>query len=608
MVRAATRKLSSPYGRSLAALVLIGLAISPLRAAAKCTLAKVVDLPITMSDMRPTITAKINGVDAQFLLDSGAFFSIISSATADQFNLRRGPAPQGLRIIGVGGSADASVATVKIFTIVGVPLHNLEFLVGGSEVGGGAIGILGQNFLEKWDVEYDLAKGVVRLMKADDCKHARLAYWVGAEQPLSMMDIDYATPWRPHTTGTAYINGTKINVMFDTGAPTSVLSSKAAARAGVTRDTAGAVDAGYSSGVGRKTVRTYIASFASFKIGDNEEIQNARLRIADIDLDEGDMLIGADFFLSHHIYVANSQHRLYITYNGGPVFNLSKSASAKVDADSNPEAPRQDVAPADAPADATGFARRGEAFAGRRDFEHALADLTRACELNPNNPEYPYQRGVAHWNNNQPVPAMIDFDHALELNPEYLPARVSRAQLRLANKDISGATADLDAADRLAPKQADVRFTLAEFYEAVELTGPAVAQYDLWISNHPDDSKMTGALNGRCWLRALQGQELAKALADCNRALSLSAKASPSSAAVLDSRGLVRLRMGDYDKAIADYDESLKIAPKRAWPLYGRGVAKMRKKKTEEGEADIAAAAKVWPKIADEFNRRGITP
>ena len=119
---------------------------------------------------------------------------------------------------------------------------------------------------------------------------------------------------------------------------------------------------------------------------------------------------------------------------------------------------------------------------------------------------------------------------------------------------------------------------------------------------------MTGALNGRCWLRALQEQELAKALADCNRAFSLSAKASPSSAAVLDSRGLVRLRMGDYDKAIADYDESLKIAPKRAWPLYGRGVAKMRKKKTEEGEADIAAAAKVWPKIADEFNRRGITP
>ena len=35
------------------------------------------------------------------------------------------------------------------------------------------------------------------------------------------------------------------------------------------------------------------------------------------------MLIGADFFLSHRVYVANSQRKLYFTYNGGPVFNLT---------------------------------------------------------------------------------------------------------------------------------------------------------------------------------------------------------------------------------------------------------------------------------------------
>jgi len=35
------------------------------------------------------------------------------------------------------------------------------------------------------------------------------------------------------------------------------------------------------------------------------------------------MLIGADFFLSHRVYVASSQNRLYFTYNGGPVFDLS---------------------------------------------------------------------------------------------------------------------------------------------------------------------------------------------------------------------------------------------------------------------------------------------
>jgi tetratricopeptide (TPR) repeat protein/predicted aspartyl protease len=553
-----------------------------------------------MSGLKPTLTAKINGADEQFMLDSGAFYSVISSATAAQFNLKQRLAPFGFKMNGVGGSTDAKIATVREFTLAGIPMHDIEFLVGGSEAGNGAI--LGQNFLEKWDVEYDLAKGVIRLFKAEDCKHATLAYWAAAGQPVSIMDIGYTTPLKPHTTGRAFINGVKIGVMFDTGAWASVLSLKAAARAGVKPDTAGVVDAGYSTGIGRGLVKNYIAPFSSFKIGDDEEIKNARLRIADIDLEEGDMLLGADFFLSHHVYVANSQHRLYITYNGGPVFNLSKSASAGgTDA---PETKNQDEEPADAAA----FARRGAAFAARHDFEHALADLTRACELNPNEPEYAYQRGMAYWENNQPVPALADFDHALELNPDYVQARVVRAQLRLANKDIAGANADLDAADRMAPKQADIRFTMGELYGKADVLGSAVTQYDLWIISHPDDSKMTEALYRRCSLRALQGQDLDKGLSDCNSALRLSSKSDPAAASILRVRGLVRLRLGDYDKSIADFDDSLKLAPKNAQALYGRGVAELRKHKTPEGQADLAEASKLLPNIAAEFSRRGISP
>src|SRR5664279_1118537 len=148
-------------------------------------------------------------------------------------------------------------------------------------------------------------------MRAEDCKHALLAYWVTPGQPVSMMDIGYTTLGRPHTTGTAYVNGAKISVMFDTGAWTSMLSLKAAARAGVKPDSPGVAEIGYSSGIGRSRVKTYSAPISSFKLGDDEEIKNTRLRIADINLDEGDMLLGADFFASHHVFVANSQHRAY---------------------------------------------------------------------------------------------------------------------------------------------------------------------------------------------------------------------------------------------------------------------------------------------------------
>jgi tetratricopeptide (TPR) repeat protein len=563
------------------------------------------ELPVTMSNSKPIITAQINGEDARFVADSGAFFSMITEASAAQFKLKLSPAPWGLFVRGIGGTVDPSIATVKVFTFAGIPIKNVEFLVGGSTVGeSDNVGILGQNFFRIGDVEYDLAKGSIRLMRAEDCGHALLAYWVKSPDSYSVMNIERPTAQLPHTAGTASINGAEIRVMFDTGSASSILSLRAAERAGIKPDSEGVVEAGYYVGIGQSRVKTYIGRFASFKIGD-EEIRNARLRFGDIGIDATDMLIGADFFLSHRIYVASSQHKLYFTYNGGPVFNLTSwKAATEPPAAAAPE----DKKVGDEPADAAAYSRRGTASAGRHDYEHAIADLTRACELDPTQPEYFYQRGIVHLSNMQIDLAAADFDRALALKSDDVPALEARAQLRLRARDIVGAGADLDAMVRAAPKEADLHLFLARGYESLDRLPESIAQFDLWISAHADDSRMPEALYGRCWVRAVQGRDLDKALSDCNAALKRSAKASPLNARILDSRGLVRLRLGDYDKSLADYDASLKIRPKDASALYGRGIDELRKKKPAEGEADMAAAVNLQPKIADEFARRGITP
>ena len=85
-------------------------------------------------------------------------------------------------------------------------------------------------------------------------------------------------------------------------------------------------------------------------------------------------------------------------------------------------------------------------------------------------------------------------------------------------------------------------------------------------------------------------------------------KLRPDTAAFLDSRALVQLRRGDYDKAIADYDRALGLGSKDAWSYYGRGVAKLRKGLTAAGKADIAAATALQANIAHEAAKRGITP
>jgi predicted aspartyl protease len=286
------------------------------------------NLPVTIEGTRPVIAAKFNGESARLLVDSGASFSIISSAAAEQFKLGTGMAPAGFAVRGIGGTTVPTVATVKQFTLGNVDLPNVEFLVTANEVGtNGGVGLIGQNLLQNWDVEYDLANSMLRLMRDDDCHGVMLAYWLKPGESFTEINIPRPTPREPLTVGSAYINGVKIRVIFDTGASLSILSTRAAERAGVKTDMPGVTDGGLSGGVGRNVMKTYIAPFDSFKFDGGEEIRHTHLRIADINAD-ADMLLGADFFLSHRVFVAQSQNKLYFTYNGGPVFNLGVAPPA----------------------------------------------------------------------------------------------------------------------------------------------------------------------------------------------------------------------------------------------------------------------------------------
>jgi tetratricopeptide (TPR) repeat protein len=602
--------VSASTWRSLpVALLLAWLATSPTPAFADCTLAKLAELPVTMEGLKPVISVKINGADARMVADSGAFYSILSPGSAAEFKLRLEPPPYGLRVSGIGGSTEIWVTTVKDFMLAGIPLGHVQFIVGGNEMNGAA-GFLGQNVLRVADVEYDLAAGAIRLLRPKGCRKETLAYWAKSE-PVSVINIEPTGALFPHTIGTAYVNGTRIHVMFDSGAAASLLTLAAAERAGVKPDGPGVIPGGAWHGIGERLVQTWIAPFASFKLGD-EEIRNTHLRIGDTGRTaDADMLLGADFFLSHRIYVSNDQSKVYFTYNGGAVFNLTTTPPKPVN--NTPSATGAAAADAPQPVEAAAdsqstsaaeFSQRGTAFAARHDFEHALADLTRACELAPGEAAYFYQRGLVYWSNRQPDLALTDFDQALKLKPDDLEALMARARLRLSGGDAAAAGPDLDAVDRLAAKQADLRLALGEYYGASGQMARAIAQYDLWIAAHRGEIKFASALNNRCWARAMLGQELDKALDDCNAAVRTNAKIPQ----FLDSRGLVWLRRGDYKKSMADYNAALSLNPKLAWSLYGRGLDQLRLGNASAGNADITAATALRPKIAEEAGKFGIAP
>jgi tetratricopeptide (TPR) repeat protein/predicted aspartyl protease len=604
---------------------LLALGAAHAAGADSCKLAQVAQLPVTMQGMRPLVHAAINGTDALFIADSGAFFSMLTPAAARQFNLELQHTAVGFYVTGVGGSAETWITTVKTFKIFDVELHKIPFLVAGNDdLGYGAVGLLGQNVFRVGDVDYDLANGMISIMRPlGDCSHTSLAYWVKG-QPYSVIDIEAATSEKPHTTGEAYLNGKKIRVVFDTGAAASVLTLDAARSAGVTPNSPGVKPGGSSHGIGHHVAQSWIAPFPSFKIGD-EEVRNTHLRIGESGLPWVDMLIGADFFLSHHVYVAGSQHKLYFTYNGGPVFNLTTVPAATAGTPAPPDAAAPPTGavpptgagasqaatgaapPADAQSlDAAGYARRGNASASRHEYAPALADLTSAIELSPSQPEYFYERGRIYWAAQQPDKALADFGQAISLKPDYADALLARATLRAQRHDPpESVTSDLDAAERASPNEAPMRLEIARLYSRLRNYPQAVAQFDRWIAAHnADEVQMPVARNGRCWALAMTGQDLERALDDCNSAL----RAFPKEASFLDSRGLVYFRLGRYDKAIADYDAALTLKPKLVWSLYVRGLAKGRLGQSAAGQADVAAATQLAPNIAEEAAKQGIAP
>lgn len=583
-------------------------------AADRCTMVRLPDIPVTMHGLTPLVLAEIDGTKVSLILDSGAGDSTLSLAVASRLNLPLRRA--NFYMIGsTGAMAVPEIATAQTFAFDRSTFSYVKFIVTPA-LFNAAAGLLGQNVLQLADVEYDLGNGVVRLIRPLGCGDRPMAYWA-TSQNVSVVGLQRTSALYPHLLGRARVNGAPIRVMFDTGAPHSTLSLHAAKSVGLAPGSPGVLPAGTISGVNGRPEPVWSATFASFDIG-GESILHARVLIGHIEDSEADMILGADFFLAHRIYVANSQHKLYFTYNGGPVFNFTTAPASESRANPGAIAPAGAAAaesappgaPSDEPTDSGGYLRRAMASAARHELASALADLDRACELAPGDPQPFYARALLYRDTGKTALALADLDRTIALDPKDIDARVTRAQLSLPRR--AAVEADLRAIDHLAKPEDEARLSTAALYGSVGNYAAAAHQYDLWIEAHQADQTPAAvpqetwamAFSGRCWTRGAAKLDLQGALGDCDRAVEL----LPKSAEALDSRALVHLQRGEWDLAIADYDSALKLQPRRAGAFYGRGIAEKREGHAAAARVDLAAAVAIEPAIAQHFASFGLEP
>jgi len=310
----------APLSLCAAVPVLMAVLAGPA-AASGCVYSELAVVPVSFpgNGMHAAMAGQINDRPVQMMVDTGATKTMLIDAEVERQGLPK--VLQSGFIAGIGGGA--ALYTVRVDRIVIGPAQSryLRLAVVDS-LGRSSFGaVVGADFLFQSDLEIALADRQLKFFQADDCGDKWLAYWdTGASKiPAHNRDGHDRRPMFD-----VLLNGQKVRAMIDTGAAVSLVDVRAAARAGVTPQSEGVVDAGKMGGFGPGKVPQWKAPFASFAIG-GETIAAPHIRIADMFGDgtnrqAPEMLLGRDFLLTHHVLLAPSQEAVYVSYLGGEVF------------------------------------------------------------------------------------------------------------------------------------------------------------------------------------------------------------------------------------------------------------------------------------------------
>jgi tetratricopeptide (TPR) repeat protein len=110
------------------------------------------------------------------------------------------------------------------------------------------------------------------------------------------------------------------------------------------------------------------------------------------------------------------------------------------------------------------------------NYEAALADYTKAANLNSSNPIYWKQRGQAYHNLGQHSLAAADLTKAIVLDENYAAAYWRRGEAYMALGDRDAAIADLTRALPLVPESAkDIRVEIKALLEKAKQNAAAKA-------------------------------------------------------------------------------------------------------------------------------------
>ena len=274
----------------------------------RCGLRLVAEVPLRDTDGFLSVEAAVGGAPASMLVDTGSDAGLLSAAAA-----RTGRLPVERRRMAVvsgtgGGSLRIPVATASL-GLGGLLVRNVAFPLGAlpalPRIAPPVQGLIGGDLLSGFEVEFDVAGGVLRLYQASGlsslCRD--LPPWSGVFDTVAL------TRAGDRMVVPAVLDGRPIEALLDSGARSRIVARRAALAAGVDAAVLDGEAGGLTSGIDGHEVVYHWHRFRRLQIGE-EIAPGPMLTVTPL---EGpfEMLLGADWFERHLVWVSYGTGRLF---------------------------------------------------------------------------------------------------------------------------------------------------------------------------------------------------------------------------------------------------------------------------------------------------------
>ncbi len=259
---------------------------------------------------------------------------------------------------------------------------------------------------------------------------------------------------------------------------------------------------------------------------------------------------------------------------------------------------------------AVAYNQRGKAYTSQRQYDRAISDFDEAIRIDPAFVVAYVDRGYAYALGGDIDRGIEDIDRAILLDPDNPDSLMARASWYRSKGETNPyyrtlALNDLDRVIELDRPDPAMAFHLrADILQRMGLHTRAIEDYSKVIQADLADHWIMGAWLGRC--RSEEALELFReAVASCGQVVR---RKGPDYGYAALARGIVFLKMHQFDAAIADLDAAAKRLVFPAQAYFARGVAKRRAGDVAGGDSDVLAAIRMDANVVEKMDTRGIKP